>query len=308
MNDRTTIFSHVVTLEENGKMVEQVLKNRFRFSKRMMRRLKNEKRVTVNGKWVYFTSRISTDDHIVIRINTEEDVEYIQAQLVPFRVVDEDEDLIVIDKPAGIVVHPTGSHQEGTLANGLIYYWRERGEHHKIRPVTRLDKDTSGLMVLAKHAYGHAFLADQMAKKRYERSYLAIIHGNLLHDEGTIDLPIAKHPDIPLLRMIDFGENGSRAITHYQVIERFKHASILRLWLETGRTHQIRVHLSSIGHPIIGDELYGSGAQEKDLIDRQALHATSLKLYHPRERTWREWEAPIPEDMKRLLEHIRMNK
>lgn len=305
--EETTTFAHVVTPEEDGELLETVLRKQFRFSKRMMRILKHEKRVMVNDEWMFFRSRVKEADQIRIELNIAEDVEYIAPEEILFHVVDEDEDLIVVDKPPNTVVHPTGSHQQGTLANGLVYYWAQRGENHKIRPVTRLDKDTSGLMVLAKHAYGHAFLADQMAKKRYERSYLAVIHGNLIHDQGTIDLPIGKVPDVPLLRFIDFSEEGSRAITHYEVVERFAHASVLRLWLETGRTHQIRVHLSSIGHPIIGDELYGRGEEEKHLIGRQALHATSLKLYHPRKREWVEWEAPMPDDIQQLLHQLRVN-
>lgn len=305
--EETTTFTHVVTPEEDGELLETVLRRQFRFSKRMMRILKHEKRVMVNGDWMFFRSRVQEADQIRIELNIAEDVEYIAPEKIPFTVIEEDEDLIVVDKPPNTVVHPTGSHQQGTLANGLVHYWQQRGENHKIRPVTRLDRNTSGLMVLAKHAYGHAFLADQMAKKRYERSYLAVIHGNLIHDQGTIDLPIGKVPDVPLLRFIDFSEEGSRAVTHYEVVERFAHASVLRLWLETGRTHQIRVHLSSIGHPIIGDELYGRGEEEQHLIGRQALHATSLKLYHPRTRDWVEWEAPMPEDLQQLLQTLRMD-
>jgi 23S rRNA pseudouridine1911/1915/1917 synthase len=214
----------------------------------------------------------------------------------------EDEDLIVIDKPPGLVVHPTRGYPDGTLANGLMYYWRQQGKSYRFHPVTRLDKDTSGLMVIAKHAYAHAFLAQQMEKKRYERIYLAIAEGIINPDKGSISLPIGFHPENPFARAVVHGEGGAKAVTHYEVLEHYSSASLVRLRLETGRTHQIRVHLSAIGHPLIGDSLYG---KESPWISRQALHATYLRFFHPRMRIWLEWESPLPEDMRQVIARLK---
>jgi 23S rRNA pseudouridine1911/1915/1917 synthase len=299
----TTMFHHEVTEEESGKMLHQVLKNRFRFSRRMMSRLRLGRFVTVNGEVIYFTARVQEGDRIEIRF-PEEETDHIPPQPVPFTVRYEDEDLIVIEKPPGVVVHPTRGYPDQTLANGLMHYWQKKGEKHKVRPVTRLDRDTSGLMVVGKHAYAHAFLAEQMAAKRYERSYLAIVHGAVKEECGTIDRPIKIDVERKVYRYAGEGEGGTPAVTHFEVAERLPGATLLRLRLETGRTHQIRIHLSSIGHPIIGDEMYGI-AEEPPLIDRQALHAFHLRLFHPRFREWLEWEAPLPEDMQQLWERLK---
>lgn len=297
------VFTHRVTEEENGKMLQQVLQNKFRFSRKMLRRLRSRRFVTVNGEIRYFSSRVSTDDKILIRIEEEEEL-YMEPEEMELDIIHEDEDLIVVNKPAGLVVHPTRGHPTGTLANGLLYHWKQRGESRKIRPVTRLDKDTSGIMVLAKHAYAHGFLAQQMRKKHYERYYLAIVDGEMDKTEGTIDLPIGQREEMGIQReIIPVEEGGDEAITHYRVEEQLKGATLLRLWLETGRTHQIRLHLSAIGYPILGDSLYHP--KPHPLIARQALHAVCLRLRHPRSGEWRSWSAPIPEDYQYLLEALR---
>jgi 23S rRNA pseudouridine1911/1915/1917 synthase len=298
----TASFTHLVTAEEDGQMLKQVLKNRFRFSRRLMNKLKMNRLVTVNGEVIWYTARVRKGDRIEIRM-PEDETEHIPPQPVEFRVVYEDQDLIVIDKPPGLVVHPTRGHRDGTLANGLMHYWAERGERHTMRPVTRLDRDTSGLMAVAKHAYTHWFLVEQMMKKRYEREYLAVARGVPEPLAGTIDTPIGLDPESRIYRVMPEEEGGYPSVTHYEVLERFPDASLIRLRLETGRTHQIRVHLSSIGHPLIGDPQYGSGDDEQ-LIGRQALHAARLRLFHPRLREWMELESQLPEDMMLLIDRL----
>ncbi|SFJ46127.1 RluA family pseudouridine synthase [Thermoflavimicrobium dichotomicum] len=302
MGESQPTFFYQVEEKENGKMLRQVLESRFRFSKRMMRKLKAHQLVTVNGEVIYLTSRVKTGDQIVVRMMEEELPEHIEPQPVDFRIVYEDEDIVVVDKPPGLVVHPTRGHPDHTLANGLFYHWQQQGQTHKMRPVTRLDKDTSGLMVVAKHAYAHAFLAEQMAKKRYQRMYLAVVHGQMEQDTGTVEAPIGLHPEVATARRVDF-EDGDPAITHYQVVQRYSNATLVRLQLETGRTHQIRVHLSWLGYPIIGDSLYGTG-NDMHLVSRQALHATYLRLYHPRLQEWKEWDSPLPEDIQDCIRKL----
>jgi 23S rRNA pseudouridine1911/1915/1917 synthase len=296
------VFIHPVTAEEDGMMLKQVLKNRFRFSRRLMNKLKMNRLVTVNGEVIWFTARVKEGDRVEVRM-PEDRTEHLPPQPVEFRVVYGDTDLIIIDKPPGLVVHPTRGYKEGTLANGLMHYWLERGERHTMRPVTRLDRDTSGLMAVAKHAQAHWFLAEQMINKRYEREYQAICHGIPEPPEGRIDAPIGHDPESGLYRVMTGEEGGYPSVTRYETVKTWERAALLRLRLETGRTHQIRVHLSSIGHPLIGDPLYGRGGEEEQ-IGRQALHASRLRLLHPRHRKWMEWESPLPEDFRRLMQRL----
>lgn len=298
-----TVLTHRVKESENGKMVRQVLRNRFRFSRRQFRRLKMTEGVQVNGAFAYLTSRVKTGDVITVTL-MDTDPDHIPPQPVPLHIVHEDEDLLVLDKQPGVVVHPTKDYTEWTLANGLVHHWREKGEFHQVRPVTRLDKETSGLIVFAKHAHAHAFLADQMADKRYEREYLAIVHGCMLQVSGTIDVPIGRDPTHTSRRIVT--SDGAAAVTRYRVEAAFSQASLVRLSLETGRTHQIRVHLAHLGHPIIGDTLYGN---KEDAVlwgmKRQALHAARLTLIHPRDKSPRTWESSLPADMMQLLDRVK---
>lgn len=298
--DGTADFVHRVQEDEAGKMVRDVLRNRYRFSRRFFRRLKEFGGVTVNGRPTFLTARVEEGD--LLRIRLPEERTDIPPQPVTFTVVHEDEDLVVIDKPPGLVVHPTKDYRDFTLANGLVYRWMERGETHAVHPVTRLDKDTSGLLVIAKHAYAHDFLAGQMARRRYRRGYLAVVHGEVREEAGVIDAPIARCPDRPSHRCVM--EGGAPAITRFSVMERLPGATLLRLFLDTGRTHQIRVHLAHRGHPIIGDPMYAEGLDSWG-IDRQALHAAFLQLTHPRERRQRSWESPLPSDIQGLIRRLR---
>lgn len=291
-------FTHQVRKEEDGKMVRQVLRNRFRFSRRMFRRLKGAEAVEVNGESVYFTSRVSVGDRIAVFLPPDEG-EGVPPQPLPIGVLYEDEDLIVLDKQPGVVVHPTRNYPGGTLANGLAHYWKERGQFYRVRPVTRLDKDTSGLIVFAKHPHAHAVLSRQMDRKCYLREYLALVHGQLKGEEGTVEQPIARSAENLNRREVSPG--GSPALTRYRVLRRWPEATLVQLRLETGRTHQIRVHMSHLGHPLYGDSLYGG---QEEGIQRQALHASRLRLIHPRDGQTCSWESPLPTDFLQLLESL----
>jgi 23S rRNA pseudouridine1911/1915/1917 synthase len=290
----------IVNSNESGKMLKQILQNRFHFSRRMFRRLREEQRVKVNQKAIYYTTRLQKGDTVEVQLVETNEDSVITPQKIDFTIVFEDDDILVVDKPAGIVVHPTLGYKEGTLANGIAYHARERGESYLFRPVTRLDKDTSGIMVIAKHAHAHAMLSKQMKRKRYRRKYIAICHGAITPEKGSIDLPIGTSPTSIIERVIDY-ENGKEALTHYETISRLPEASVLKLSLETGRTHQIRLHLASIGHPIIGDTLYGKN-DDTSWICRQALHAKEIEIFHPSRYEWIKCSIPLAEDMKKLIE------
>lgn len=295
-------FEFTVAEAENGDVLRHVLRRRFRFSRRLFTKLKQTSAVTVNGCSVYLTARVKSGDSVKIKLLEETDIS-VQPEPIPLDIVCEDEDLLVINKQPGIVVHPTKDYPNGTLANGLIHYWQERGEAYRVRPVNRLDKETSGVVVFAKHAYAHDFLVRQMKRGAFERAYRAIVAGALKLKWGTVDMPIGRDPKQPSHRTIR--ADGKRAVTHYTVLRRLRGATYLKCRLETGRTHQIRVHMQAIGHPVVGDAMYGdTGPNEYLAVARQALHAHTVGFIHPRTRKRVCYTAPLPEDMKQLIKRL----
>lgn len=228
------------------------------------------------------------------------------AQDIPLHTVFEDAALIVIDKPAGLVVHPGHGNERGTLMNALLHHAPALAAVPRAGIVHRLDKDTSGLMVVAKTPMAQTHLVRQLADRQVQRHYLALVHGRLAAD-GVVDAPIGRHP-VQRIKMAIVKSGGKPARTHYRVRERFAHATLIECRLETGRTHQIRVHLASIGHPLVGDPVYGRkkcGDERLDTFPRQALHAFRLVLRHPETAAEMGWESPLPEDFATLLESLR---
>jgi 23S rRNA pseudouridine1911/1915/1917 synthase len=286
--------------EENTKLREY-LRRVAQLSGRLIKGAAVQGRIEVNNKIAKLNYVLKQGDTINFQVDKEES-QNIEPEKIEISVVYEDSDVIVVNKSPGMVVHPTKSYQTGTLANGLLYYFREKGESCIVRLVSRLDMDTSGLIIIAKNQFSHMALARDMQRKEFEKSYMAVVHGNLPQQRGTIDLPIYKEADDSIKRVVD--DRGQRSVTHFEVVESFKQGELVKLTLETGRTHQIRVHLSHLGHPIYGDNLYGV-EEDKKLMGRQALHAYKLAFPHPRSGEVITLETDLPNDMKELIEKVR---
>ena len=277
--------------------VRTFLKNEWDLSERLLRKLKLNKRISCNGEEVWVNETVENGDVINVDISFEETNEDIRAEEQELNVLYEDNCLLILNKPGNIVVHPTCQHPFGTLANGVKAYLEQKDIHILTRFVNRLDRETSGVIVFAKNEYTQETLSKQMQKKVFEKEYIAVVHGVITEDSGTINLPIKRAPYSIMLRMT--AEDGEEAITHFEVVKRFKEYTVLRLKLETGRTHQIRVHCKAIGHPIVGDGLYSD--IKTDLIGRQALHAEKISFVHPIKKEKMEIVAKLSEDIEELL-------
>ena len=267
--------------------------------------------VTVNGKVENKNYRLRLGDEVEIE-EQEPEVLNVEAENIPLDVVFEDDDIIVINKPSGMVVHPAPGNENGTLVNALLYHCKGTlsGINGVIRPgiVHRIDKDTSGLLVVAKNDESHVYLSSLLKDHGIKRVYHAIVTGHYRENSGTVNAPIGRHPvDRKKMAVVT---GGREAITHYEVIEEFPSFTYARFQLETGRTHQIRVHTSYIGHPIIGDEVYGGGKttfekNNKALLNGQILHAKILSFPHPRTKEIVTFECELPDNFKTLLERLR---
>ena len=284
-------------------VIREFLKEELELSSRLIRRAAIEKRIFVNKEAVRMRKVLHTGDIVEVKLERVESQNIIPEKM-ELNIVYEDEDILVLNKPPYTVVHPTRGYPTGTLANGVLYYFNETNQNCIVRLVSRLDMDTSGLIIIAKNQYAHMALSKEMQLNHLEKRYLAVVHGHLQKEEGTIDLPIFKPEDEESIfkRIID--ERGQRSITHYKVVKKFKDATLVECLLETGRTHQIRVHLSHIGHPIYGDTLYGYGEEEKELIPRQALHAYGLDFKSPRTKEKLSLRAELPEDILNLINKL----
>lgn len=280
--------------------VRTFLKREWDISERLLRKLKLNKRISCNGEEIWINSLVKPGDVICADISFEEGNEDILAEKQELDVLYEDNCLLVLNKSGNIVVHPTCQHPFGTLANGVKAYLEAKNIHILTRFVNRLDRETSGVIVFAKNEYTQEALAKQMQKQMFEKEYIAVVHGSVSEDFGTIDLPIKRAPDSIMLRMT--AEDGEKAITHFEVVKRFQEYTVLRLRLETGRTHQIRVHCKAIGHPIVGDGLYSD--IKTDLIGRQALHAEKINFIHPITKEKMEIVAKLPEDIEEMIAKI----
>lgn len=287
------------TSDENIKL-KDLLIDKLNFSVRSISKMKRERTVTVNGVFRKPSLDVKSGETVEIKID-EEMASFVPQKMDNMDILYDDFDIIMVNKPPFMVVHPTKSHADMTMANGVTDFVISKGEKVRIRFVNRLDMNTSGLVIVAKNAYAHHIMSTDMSENAVEKKYIAVVKGITENDHGTINAPIYRPTDDSIKRVVD--DRGQESITHYNVIERLNDATVVELKLETGRTHQIRVHLSHIGHGIIGDELYGY--VDEKLIKRQALHAYSLKFMQPRTREELEFKAEIPEDMMSLIEKLR---
>lgn len=295
-----SVLEFEIKEEDSGRKLRDYLKTEIGLSTRLMRGAAVDGRIRIRDQRVKLNYALEAGDIIKIQLSKEEDQD-IEPEEMNLDIVYEDEDILVINKPPFTVVHPTRSHPTGTLANGVLYHFRSKGENCIVRLVSRLDRDTSGLIIIAKNQYSHMFLAKEMERNALVKGYTAVVWGNLKESQGTINEPIYRPTDDSIKRVVD--PRGQESITHFQVVESLSKADIVRLRLETGRTHQIRVHLSYLGNPIIGDTLYGR--EEETLINRQALHASHLSFLHPRTKEVISLSSDLPEDIKSLISNLK---
>lgn len=282
---------------EDTSTIKEILINKLHVSSRLLRKLKLNKRIFCNKKEAWVNDKVNIGDEISVDITFEENNDKILAQKRNLEILYEDACLLIINKPADMVVHPTCIHLDNTLANFVKGYLLEKGEIITTRFVNRLDRETSGVVVFAKNEYTQESLVKQMQTGDFEKEYIAVAYGEIIPKKGTIDLPIKREENSIMTRCV--AEDGERAVTHYKIIDVINGMSVVHLKLETGRTHQIRVHLKAIGHPIVGDGLYSDIVTNK--ISRQALHAKSVSFIHPITNVRLRINADIPEDLEKLI-------
>nr|WP_314630104.1 RluA family pseudouridine synthase [uncultured Mogibacterium sp.] len=293
-------YNHTVTDSDIGLSINQIIKANFKFSSRFKTKMKFQKLVDLNGTPTPGFITPEVGDEISIRL--PEETSNFPAEDIPIDVLYEDDDLMFINKQPGLIVHPTKGHPFHTIANGLMKYMLNNGQKYKIRFANRIDMDTSGIVIVAKNANSQNDISLQMRENLVHKQYMAIVNGVIRDDEFTIDKPIGRPNEESIQRKV-LSEGGKDAITDVKVLERFYNNTLVEVTLHTGRTHQIRVHLAHIGHPITGDHLYEGDAPA--LIDRQALHAAKMIVNHPMTGEKLEIEAPLPNDMKKCLAILR---
>lgn len=315
------VLEYKISIEDTEKTIKEYLQEKGFSNQNIVELKKMEKSILLNGEWEYVTRKVNKGDVLTVHIKEEESSEKIPPINLPFPIIYEDEDIIVINKPADMPIHPSLNNYENTLGNAAAYYFASQGKPFIFRCINRLDRDTTGLTILAKHMVSAGILQNEMLNRKIKREYLAIVDGIIDEDKGTIDAPIGRKDGSTIERIIDY-EHGEKAVTHYKVLGRKEDTdtglnkivpastrvrdkggkngiSLVSLRLETGRTHQIRVHMTSIGHPLLGDFLYNP---TDDRMSRQALHAWHLSFVHPITKDEMNLEAPIPEDMKKFWE------
>lgn len=300
--------TYLFEIQENQQMrLDKYLAEQFpEHTRSYLQKLIKDGEVLVNGKNVKTGYQLSKGDEVSVNIPEPKELD-VEPQKMDLDIVYEDEDVILINKPKGMVVHPAPGHTTDTLVNGLLYHCKDNlsGINGVARPgiVHRIDRDTTGILIVCKNDMSHNSIAAQLKEHSINRRYRALVHGNLKEDTGTVEGAIGRHP-IDRKKMSINEKNGKPAVTHYTVLERFGNYTLIECKLETGRTHQIRVHMSSIGHPLVGDEVYGP-AKCPFKLQGQCLHAMVLGFVHPRSGEYMEFSAELPEYFEELLRKLR---
>jgi len=303
-----TEFEYIITSEEKGERLDHylALKKEIGLTRSRIHKLIEDGYIEVNKESPKPSYKIKPEDRILVSVPPPKRLEA-RPENIPLDVVYEDSDLIIINKPRGMVVHPAAGNYSGTLVNALLYHCKDlSGIGGVLRPgiVHRLDKYTSGLLVVAKNDFTHQALARQFKAKKIFKQYLALVHGIITQDKGVIEARVGRHPrhrkKMAVIRSTETRVKGREAVTHYRVLERFKNYTLVELDLKTGRTHQIRVHMTSLSHSIVGDPVYGR-RKEEFKVSGQLLHATKLGFVHPRTGKYMEFSKEMPEDMKEII-------
>ena len=306
MTPQGEIWEHVCS--EDGPRLDKYLAACLpELTRSYLQRLVKEEQVLVNDAPGKSNYKVRSGDRLRIHLPAVQEPEAFPED-IPLDILYEDEDVLLVNKPKGMVVHPSAGHESGTLVNAVLYHCQGQlsGINGVLRPgiVHRIDRDTTGALVVCKNDKSHQSLAAQLKEHSITRKYRAIVHGNLKEEEGTVNAPIGRHP-VDRKKMAVNERCGRNAVTHYRVLERFGSFTYLECRLETGRTHQIRVHMASIGHPLLGDDVYGPSRCPIPGLTGQTLHAMTLGFIHPETGTYMEFEAPLPEYFENLLEKLR---
>lgn len=292
-------LKYVVKKDEHFDNIKEVLKTKFEISDRLLLKLKKNNLIFLNGSVANIKEPINSNDMVEISLDYDEDNTNIVPVKMALKIVFEDDWLLILNKPAGYPIHPSMLHFEDSISNGVKYYFDSIKLHKKIRPVNRLDKDTSGIVIFAKNEYAQECLVRQMKQNEFVKEYIAVCCGKFDSLVGTVNAPISRKDGSIIERCVN--QNGDYAVTHYDVVQSNSNMSVVHLRLDTGRTHQIRVHMSYLGHSIVGDTLYGTAS---DLINRQALHSSSVTFYHPVTKQRLSFTAPLFDDMNNLIKSM----
>lgn len=299
--------SFVVENEEGVRLDRYLAEEYEELSRSRIQKLIKDGAVNVNAKPVKASYRLLLGDRVQITVPEVKEPDIVPED-IPLDILYEDQDVIVVNKPKNMVVHPAPGHYSGTLVNALMYHCKEQlsGINGDLRPgiVHRIDMDTTGSLVVCKNDLAHQALSEQLKEHSMHREYVAVVHGNIKEDKGTVNAPIGRHPT-DRKKMSVHAKNSRTAVTHFQVLERFGDYTYIKCRLETGRTHQIRVHLASIGHPLLGDQVYGPKKCPFPYLQGQTLHAKTLGFIHPRTKKYLETEAPLPEYFENLLDQLK---
>lgn len=291
-------IDYIIDEDSAGLRVEQFLRRKHYSGQNLSEIKRMPKSILVNGVHYYMRQELSTGDHLQVRICETQNSEKIPPTKLPLDIIYEDEDLLVLNKPAGMPIHPSLNNYTNSMANALAYYFQSQGKPFIFRCCNRLDRDTSGLTIVSKHLVSGSILSDMTKYREVHREYLAIARGSVTPSEGTIQAPLGRKEGTIIERTVDW-EHGEDAVTHYKVVKEANGHSLVSLRLETGRTHQIRIHMKYLGYPLIGDYLYNP---DMEYMTRQALHSHHMEFTHPITGEHMSFTVPLPEDMARVMQ------